>query len=72
MTVNAGSAIVVPNPIKKPNIKIQVTQPDLAKSLAKFSPTGKIPFSNPCKNIANPTATIPKPIAVFTQPSGTV
>lgn len=71
ITASAGSAIVVPKPIKKPKIKIHVIQPDFAKSLANPSPTGNTPISRPCKKIAKPTPTIPKPIAVPSQPSGT-
>ncbi len=71
ITASAGSAIVVPNPIKKPNISIQIVQPDFAKSRARPSPTGKIPISRPCKNIARPIPTITSPIAVDIQLSGT-
>ena len=53
ITASAGSAIVVPNPIKNPNTKIHKVQPDFAKSLANPSPTGNTPISRPCKNIAN-------------------
>ena len=72
ITDKAGSAIVVPKPIKNPKISIHVVHPDFAKSLANPSPTGNIPISRPCKKIAKPIPTITKPMAVETQFSGTL
>ena len=72
ITTRAGSAMVVPKPIKKAKSSIHFIEPFFAKSPASPSPTGNIPTSNPCKNVVNPTATIANPIKVVTKLSGIV
>ena len=64
--------MVVPKPTINANKTIQKVEPFLAKSVARPSPTGNIPTSSPKRNTASPTPTIPKPIAVLSQFSGTV
>ena len=67
MTSRAGSATVVPKPIIKAKRIIHRVEPLWAKSLASFSPTGKIPISKPKRKIARPTPTMAKPIVVLSQ-----
>ena len=72
ITKRAGSATVVPKPIINANRMIHPVEPLCAKSLARPSPTGKIPTSRPRRKTARPTPTIARPIVVLNQFSGTV
>ncbi len=71
MAMRAGSAMVVEKPIKKAKSKSQNIEPFLAKSVASFSPTGKMPISSPRMKTASPKATMRSPKMIELRFSGT-
>ena len=70
MAISAGSATVVEKPMVKAKSKSQKVDPFLAKSMAKFSPMGKIPNSKPLIKSAKPTATMVSPMTIELKFSG--
>ncbi|EDK26401.1 hypothetical protein VSWAT3_14787 [Vibrionales bacterium SWAT-3] len=62
--VNAGSAMVVPNPRQKAKINNQNTLPLRAKACAIDSPIGKSPISSPKIKKVSPKTTSTKPAKI--------
>ena len=65
IAIKAGSAIVVPKPSANANTINQNTLPFLAKSYARFSPTGNRPISRPLINRVKPIDTNNKPTRIL-------